>query len=126
MKRSEPVDNLPLHRAAAELADLVGTLASALPAEDHDWLADPLRHAARSAADRLGVTAQRRRPPAARAQDLAAAEADVHEVQTWVLLAQRHHHLAPAMADDVDRRCEALLDRLADPAHRPAATRRAA
>ena len=98
-------------RDAAELAAGVDAWTASFPPAERDWLTDPLRHAARSAADRL-ATAQAR--PRRRADLLSAAEADLHEVQTWALLAARHHHGCAIAAADVDRRCEAILDALAD------------
>ena len=110
-----------VRRLTADLAALVREQSAAFPAEDRDWLTDPLRHAADGAA----AHAAEGRRPADRADAHARAEADVHEVQTWALLAMRHGHWSPRVADDVDRRCEAILDELHRAAH-PAAVRRAA
>lgn len=120
------VGKLALWQDAAELSARVARLCESFPAEDRDWLADPLRHAARSAADHIAAGWQGRYQPGVLFERFAAAEADVHEVQTWALLALRHHHLSPRVADDVDRRCEALLDHLADQVHRPTTALRAA
>ena len=104
-----------LRGEAGELATVVRRWSAAFPTEDRDWLTDPLRHATAAAVDHL------------RAGDTPAAEVAVHEVQTWALIALRHGHWTARTADDVDRRCEAILNRLAVVAHcAPARARRAA
>jgi four helix bundle protein len=99
-------------RDAADLAELVDRRSATLPPEDKDWLTDPIRHAARSAADRIADAWKNRGDAAIVADRLTRAESDVHEVQTWALLAMRHGHWSPRVADEVDQRCEALLDQL--------------
>ena len=111
------VAELTVWREAAELAGQVCALSGAFPAEERDWLADPICDAARSAAKRIETGWRRRRQPDAMVEHLTAAEADLHEVQTWALLAMRHHHWSAEVADGVDRRCEAILDVLADMIH---------
>ena len=113
-------------RAAAVLAERVRTAAASIPTEDHDWLAGPMADAAAAAAGQIATAWQHRRRPDLSAEHLSAAEADLHEVQTWALLALRHHHWSADVADDVDRRCEAALDTLADLAHAAARGRPAA
>ena len=104
-------------REVAELADRVFVLSESLPPEDRDWLTSPIRQASRSAAERLALGWRKRRQAGVLGEQLAAAEADVHEVQTWALLALRHHHWAADVADEVDRRCEAILDALHEMTH---------
>ena len=99
-------------RAAAELADLVRRHSGDLPAEDRDWLADPIRHAAASAVDHVAQAWAARQEAGQFAASLARAEADLAEVQTWALLALRHGHWSHGVADDLDRRCETILDQL--------------
>ncbi len=108
---------LAVWREASALADRVVDLSRSIPPEDRDWLADPLRHAARSAAERIALGWRQRRQPAWLVDHLGAAEADLHEVQTWALLAVRHHHWSHEGADEIDRRCEAVLDTLAEMVH---------
>ncbi len=113
-----------LRRAVADLAKVVHQRTEGFPAEDRDWLTDPLRHAADSAA---ALLADARRQPAPVPGHMARVEVDVHEVQTWTLLAMRHGHLSHRAADDIDRRCESILDDLHALSHPIAvATRRAA
>lgn len=110
-------DQLPVWVEAAELAEHVCELTAAFPPEDRDWLSDPLCHAARSGAERIALGWQQRRQPAVLIEHLSVAEADLHEMQTWALLGVRHHHWSHEVADDVDRRCEAVLDTLAEMIH---------
>ena len=95
-----PRSKSPLARETAALAEHVRRQAAGFPAEDRHWLAEPLRHAAEMAADHLSDG------------EAHYAEAAVHEVQTWTLLALRHGHLSALSANGIDRRCEAILDRL--------------
>jgi four helix bundle protein len=111
------VQQLMVWRDADDLAGQVRDLTESFPAEERDWLTDPLCHAARSAVDRIARGWQERRHPDALIDHLTAAEADLHELQTWALLAVRHHHWSDDVADGVDRRCEAILDALSDMIH---------
>ena len=111
------VEQLAVWRDAVALAERVLELSRAFPPEERDWLTEPIRHASRSAADRIADGWKRRRRPDALVEQLTAAEADLHEVQTWALIAMRHHLWTPDVADEVDRRCESILDALADMVH---------
>ena len=110
-------ERLAVWREATALVERVAALSEAFPPEDRDWLTEPIRHAARSAAERIALAWQQRRQPSAMVEHLSAAEADLHELQTWALLAVRHHHWSHEVADNLDRRCEAVLDVLADMVH---------
>ncbi len=110
-------ERLMVWRDVNDLAGQIHILSEAFPPEDHDWLTEPLRHAARSTADRIAHGWHARRDPEAMVDHLTAAEADLHEVQTWTLLAMRHHHWSPDVADEIDHRCEAIHDALSDMVH---------
>jgi four helix bundle protein len=114
------VEQLAVWRETVELAERVSELSRAFPPEERDWLTDPIRHAARSAAERIADGWEHRRHPEALVDGLTAAEADLHEVQTWALIAMRHHLWPDDVADDVDRRCESILDALSDMVHHAA------
>ena len=116
-------------RWAKELAAVVARRGASIPAEDRRWLAEPLGEAAAAMVDHLTAAWRGRADPAAADDHLARADAAVAEVQTWALLAVRHGHWSHRVGDDVDRRCEAILDAVhwtAHPFAMPAAVRRAA
>ena len=69
-------------------------------------------HAAASAVDHVAQAWAARQEAGQFAASLARAEADLAEVQTWALLALRHGHWSHGVADDLDRRCETILDQL--------------
>ena len=101
-----------LRQMTRDLAATVRRHAAALPAAERFWLAEPLTDAAALAV--------------APAADAVTVEVAVHEVQTWALIAARHGHWSARVADDVDRRCEAILDRLHAASAQLPARRRAA
>ncbi len=111
------VEQLMVWRDANDLAVHIREMSESFPAEEHDWLTDPIRHAARAAADRIAQGWHERRDPDAMVDRLTAAESDLHELQTWALIAMRHHHWSHEVAEEVDQRCEAILDALSDMIH---------
>ena len=117
MTSKAAAEQLMVWRDANDLAGQIESLSGSFPAEDHDWLTDPLRHAARASADCIARGWHVRQDPEAMIDHLMAAEAELHEVQTWSLLAMRHHHWPHEVADEVDRRCEAIHDALSDMIH---------